>query len=142
MGRERGTKGLRGGAVDPGERRRSMRPRAAEDSPNPTPLCPLVPLSLSPSITIPAMPRPRVLLLAHRFRDDVRAMIIEIRTGIAEHAEIVADLDADSAELPSEIDADLIAMGSHGRSGLSHFFLGSVAERVVQHAPCPVLVVR
>jgi len=37
---------------------------------------------------------------------------------------------------------DLIVMGSHGRTGLSHVFLGSVAERVVRHAPCPVLVVR
>ena len=37
---------------------------------------------------------------------------------------------------------DLIIMGSHGRTGLSHVFLGSVAERVVRHAVCPVLVVR
>jgi len=38
--------------------------------------------------------------------------------------------------------ADLIVMGSHGRTGLSHILLGSVAERVVRHALCPVLVVR
>ena len=38
--------------------------------------------------------------------------------------------------------ADLIIMGSHGRTGLSHVVLGSVAERVVRHAPCPVLVAR
>lgn len=37
---------------------------------------------------------------------------------------------------------DLIAMGTHGRSGLRHLLLGSTAERVVQHAPCPVLTVR
>jgi universal stress protein A len=37
---------------------------------------------------------------------------------------------------------DLIVMGSHGRTGLSHVFLGSVAERVMRHAPCPVLVMR
>ncbi|MES1211817.1 MAG: universal stress protein, partial [Acidobacteriota bacterium] len=38
--------------------------------------------------------------------------------------------------------ADLIAIGTHGRSGLMHLLLGSTAERVVQHAPCPVMTVR
>ena len=37
---------------------------------------------------------------------------------------------------------DLLVMGSHGRSGISHLLVGSVAESVVRHAPCPVLVVR
>jgi nucleotide-binding universal stress UspA family protein len=40
------------------------------------------------------------------------------------------------------IGADLIALGTHGRSGLTHLLLGSTAERVVQHASCPVLTVR
>lgn len=39
-------------------------------------------------------------------------------------------------------DVDLICVGSHGRTGLSRMFLGSVAERVVRLAPCAVLVVR
>ena len=38
--------------------------------------------------------------------------------------------------------ADLIVMGTHGRTGLARLFLGSVAERVVGSAPCPVLTVR
>ena len=38
--------------------------------------------------------------------------------------------------------ADLIVVGTHGRSGVSHLFMGSVAERVVRSAPCPVLTVR
>jgi nucleotide-binding universal stress UspA family protein len=33
-------------------------------------------------------------------------------------------------------------MGTHGRTGLARFFLGSVAERVVATAPCPVMTVR
>jgi nucleotide-binding universal stress UspA family protein len=37
---------------------------------------------------------------------------------------------------------DLIIMGTHGRTGLSHVFLGSVAEKVLRLAPCPVLVAR
>jgi nucleotide-binding universal stress UspA family protein len=38
--------------------------------------------------------------------------------------------------------SDLIVMGTHGRRGLQKFFLGSVAERVVRAAPCPVVTVR
>ncbi len=37
--------------------------------------------------------------------------------------------------------ADLIVIGTHGRSGLSHVLLGSVAERVLRQAPCPVMTV-
>ena len=39
-------------------------------------------------------------------------------------------------------DVDLIIMGTHGRSGLAHAVIGSVAEQVVRVAPCPVLLVR
>jgi universal stress protein A len=38
--------------------------------------------------------------------------------------------------------ADVIVVGTHGRSGVKHALLGSVAERVARQAPCPVLVVR
>jgi nucleotide-binding universal stress UspA family protein len=40
------------------------------------------------------------------------------------------------------IRADFIVMGTHGRTGLAHMFLGSVAERVIRSASCPVLTVR
>jgi nucleotide-binding universal stress UspA family protein len=37
---------------------------------------------------------------------------------------------------------DLAVLGTHGRTGIKHVLIGSVAEKVVRHAPCPVLVVR
>ncbi len=37
---------------------------------------------------------------------------------------------------------DLLVLGTHGRTGFAHALLGSVAEKVVRHAPCPVLTVR
>lgn len=42
----------------------------------------------------------------------------------------------------NEHSIDLIVVGTHGRTGLSHVLLGSVAERVIQKANCPVLTVR
>lgn len=44
--------------------------------------------------------------------------------------------------IAQQISADLIVMPTHGYTGLRHVFLGSTAERVVQHSPCPVFVVR
>ena len=38
--------------------------------------------------------------------------------------------------------ADLIVMGTHGRTGIGKLFLGSVADSVIRHAPCPLLLVR
>jgi nucleotide-binding universal stress UspA family protein len=37
---------------------------------------------------------------------------------------------------------ELIIMGTHGRTGLAHVLIGSVAEKVVREAPCPVLTVK
>jgi nucleotide-binding universal stress UspA family protein len=44
--------------------------------------------------------------------------------------------------LAAERNVDLIVMGTHGRRGFDHLVLGSVAERVLRKAPCPVLVIR
>jgi universal stress protein A len=57
-------------------------------------------------------------------------MTTEVRTGPAAR-EILA--------VAQERKADLIVMGTRGRTGLAHVLLGSVAERVVRMAPCPVL---
>jgi len=45
-------------------------------------------------------------------------------------------------ECAEKLDADLVVMGTHGRTGLAHVFLGSVAERTLRSAPCPVLTLR
>jgi nucleotide-binding universal stress UspA family protein len=61
---------------------------------------------------------------------------VEVETQV-----MVGEPFADICQSAAQEQADLIIMGSHGRTGLSHVLLGSVAERVVRHAPCPVLVV-
>lgn len=53
----------------------------------------------------------------------------------------IGDPGSRIVELAKEIDADLIAMGSHGRTGMMRFVLGSVSQHVARFAPCPVLVV-
>jgi universal stress protein A len=45
-------------------------------------------------------------------------------------------------EAAKDKDADMIVMATHGRTGLSHALMGSVAEKVVRQAPCPVLTIR
>ena len=58
-------------------------------------------------------------------------------------AEVAAGPAADTiVRIAQERGADLIVMGTHGRTGLQHVLLGSVAEKVVRLAPCPVLTVR
>ena len=64
-----------------------------------------------------------------------------------EGIKVESTLSADSPSLATnlaakEIEADLVVMGTRGLSGLKHAMLGSVAERVVRLAPCPVLTVK
>ena len=46
------------------------------------------------------------------------------------------------AETVTELDCDLVVMGTRGLSGIKHVLLGSVAERAIRTAPCPVLTVK
>jgi nucleotide-binding universal stress UspA family protein len=55
---------------------------------------------------------------------------------------IFGDPGTEIADLAKERDAGLIVISSHGRTGMNRLLLGSVAERVVRLAPCPVLVLR
>jgi universal stress protein A len=61
----------------------------------------------------------------------------------AASAEVVFGYAARSiVDYASRLGVDLIVMGSHGRTGVAHLLLGSVAEAIVRTAPCPVLTVR
>ncbi|MCC6216610.1 MAG: universal stress protein [Polyangiaceae bacterium] len=54
----------------------------------------------------------------------------------------VGDAATELAQLAADLDADLVVVGTHGRRGLGRVVLGSVAERTVRLARCPVLVAR
>lgn len=71
------------------------------------------------------------LLIDHNvISQDVR---IEIRSGTA---------DREIVKAAKELEADLIIMSTHGRTGLEHALMGSVAEKVVRYSPVPVLTVK
>lgn len=59
----------------------------------------------------------------------------ELRVDIGDPAEQLLALARDRA-------VDLVITATHGRSGLKHLIMGSVAEKVIRHAPCPIFVVR
>jgi nucleotide-binding universal stress UspA family protein len=60
---------------------------------------------------------------------------------VCAHQRVGAAAD-EIAQLATDLEADLVMVGSHSRRGIERLLLGSVAERVVRIAPCPVLVVR
>lgn len=68
--------------------------------------------------------------LAHVTGDDVIGQVL------------VGNAAKKIVEYASDHDVDVIVMGTHGRSALAHLLMGSVAERVIRTAPCPVLTVR
>ena len=74
--------------------------------------------------------REKLNLLAHKYQDSI-AVDTAVRTG-KPFVEIV--------KMAKEFDIDLIVMGSHGRTGITHLLIGSVAEKVTRKATCPVLV--
>lgn len=75
----------------------------------------------------------RLETFAREHFSGVKALSCQVREGSASR-EIV-----DAAE---EAAADLIVMGTHGRGGLAHFLMGSVAEKVLRRSPVPLLTVR
>ena len=66
-------------------------------------------------------------------KNGVSAVACQVTSGVP-YLEII--------RVAEELHADMIVMGTHGRSGLAHLMIGSVAERVVRKAPCAVLTVK
>ncbi len=67
----------------------------------------------------------------------------EIRDDMDIEATVIQGIPfAEIISTAKEKEIDMIVIGSHGRTGISHMMLGSVSEKVVRKAPCPVLTVR
>jgi nucleotide-binding universal stress UspA family protein len=78
-----------------------------------------------------------------RYLAQLEKEMIQLGASVTVHCEEsamrpFAAINQFAAELP----ADLVVIGSHGRSGLRHALLGSTAEKVVRKAACPVLVIK
>ena len=103
---------------------------------------------------VPAYPLPEGVLLPSRISlADLFDRIDQALDGWREDAERRGagrvDVETSQGSAWSEIcqratreDFQLIVIGTHGHTGLRHLLLGSVAERVVRHAPCPVMTVQ
>ncbi|MEE9140170.1 MAG: universal stress protein [Alphaproteobacteria bacterium] len=71
------------------------------------------------------------------FVGDGAAERVNVTTGVCEGVAYV-----EITEAAKELDADMIVIGTHGRTGLAHMLLGSVAEHVIRISDVPVLTVR
>ena len=83
--------------------------------------------------------------LRKRVREDVDRDIAALAASLGGVKVTTHVLDGNPAQkivaAAKDLGCDLIVMGTHGHSGFAHLFLGSVAERVVRSAACPVLTV-
>jgi nucleotide-binding universal stress UspA family protein len=81
---------------------------------------------------------------AHDLMDDFRKSEARDPQVPVEHEVLVADkpVAAHLLEVINNMGCDLIVMGSHGRTGITHLLFGSVAEAVMRKARCPVVVVK
>ena len=78
-------------------------------------------------------------------RDQLKALFTEddrSQLGVDAVVHSASNIPRAIVEYAETAGIDLIVMGTHGRGGLAHALMGSVAERVVRDAPCPVLTVR
>ena len=95
---------------------------------------------------IRAQPAPPPTVVRSDPNEEARTRLQDLLRGVFHgtwDVEVAVGHAADTiVRVAQERGADLIVMGTHGRTGLQHVLLGSVAEKVVRLAPCPVLTVR
>jgi len=91
----------------------------------------------------PMPPDLRASLIEDAGKQIVNRLTAEERLQFRATTEVVSGFPAMAiVEYAQDHESDLIVMGTHGRTGMAHLFTGSVAERVVRLAACPVLTVR
>ncbi len=102
-------------------------------------------LELPPAISLENPPH-RMYVDALRQQADRRLGELRehlVQDGIHPNVRVEVGLPSRAIEeIARELNADLLVLGTHGRTGLDHLLIGSTAERVVRTAPCPVLTVR
>lgn len=101
-----------------------------------------LPASLLPSAAIPASVVESWISEAQNLLADTKARALGAGARRVEAEFLQGTPHVAIVNLASEGHFDLIVIGTHGRTGLKHALIGSVAERVVRTAPCPVLTVR
>lgn len=100
-------------------------------------LAPYLPAPLPAPLPAEWIESTRKLAQAELSKERKRVDRVQVATELRDGPVVDSVLDAAAAS-----GADLIVIGTHGRRGLSHVLLGSVAERVVRQSPIPVLTVR
>jgi nucleotide-binding universal stress UspA family protein len=84
-----------------------------------------------------------MLRTARERLDDARAALLAAHPGLTVDTVVLSGSPVEGLlDEADRRDVDAIAIGTHGRKGIAHAFLGSVAERIVQRSPRPVFVVK
>jgi nucleotide-binding universal stress UspA family protein len=106
-----------------------------------------LPTGLVPTTMVPGEAGVLLPLRDHLVAEARRQLLPQVdelqRAGVTVHPQVAEGRAADAIlRAADELNADLIVMGTHGRTGLGRMLIGSVTEHVIRHAGCPVYVVR
>jgi universal stress protein A len=98
-------------------------------------------------IPVPEVGTVDVTIIQEEIKDGAKKELEKLRQSVDPELVPTAELRigtpwVEVIETAKKLNVDLIIVSTHGRTGLSHVFMGSIAESIVRHAGCPVLVVR